>query len=127
MPDRAQRQAQTGAHGNEKERDCSCHDCTCQYGAPVKATDLVTNDGRSVVAENGGSGHGCALFAIFSRLVTWLGLHGSTVAQLMGNYISRLALLLRLTKESSMRSGLLWLIGIPLPIILILWLVTGHA
>ncbi len=26
-----------------------------------------------------------------------------------------------------MRSGLLWLIGIPLPIILILWLVTGHA
>jgi hypothetical protein len=26
-----------------------------------------------------------------------------------------------------MRSMLLWLIGIPLPIILILWLVTGHA
>jgi len=26
-----------------------------------------------------------------------------------------------------MRSGLLWLIGIPLPIIIILWLVTGHA
>jgi len=25
-----------------------------------------------------------------------------------------------------MRSLLLWLIGIPLPIILILWLVTGH-
>jgi hypothetical protein len=30
-------------------------------------------------------------------------------------------------REDFMRSGLLWLIGIPLPIILILWLVTGHA
>jgi hypothetical protein len=29
--------------------------------------------------------------------------------------------------EVFMRSMLLWLIGIPLPIILILWLVTGHA
>jgi hypothetical protein len=27
----------------------------------------------------------------------------------------------------TMRSILLWLIGIPLPIIIILWLVTGHA
>jgi hypothetical protein len=27
----------------------------------------------------------------------------------------------------SMRSALLWLIGIPIPIIIILWLVTGHA
>jgi hypothetical protein len=26
-----------------------------------------------------------------------------------------------------MRSMLLWLIGIPLPIILVLWLVSGHA
>jgi len=26
----------------------------------------------------------------------------------------------------TMRTALLWLIGIPLPIILILWLVTGH-
>jgi hypothetical protein len=26
-----------------------------------------------------------------------------------------------------MRSVLLWAIGIPLPIILVLWLVTGHA
>jgi len=26
-----------------------------------------------------------------------------------------------------MRSVLLWAIGIPLPLILILWLVTGHA
>jgi len=26
-----------------------------------------------------------------------------------------------------MRSVLLWVVGIPLPIILILWLVTGHA
>jgi len=26
-----------------------------------------------------------------------------------------------------MRSVLLWLIGIPLPIIIILWLITGHA
>ena len=29
--------------------------------------------------------------------------------------------------EANMRSMLLWLIGIPLPIILILWLVSGHA
>jgi hypothetical protein len=26
-----------------------------------------------------------------------------------------------------MRSVLLWLIGIPIPIIIILWLITGHA
>jgi hypothetical protein len=26
-----------------------------------------------------------------------------------------------------MRSLLLWLIGIPIPIIIILWLLTGHA
>jgi hypothetical protein len=26
-----------------------------------------------------------------------------------------------------MRSLLLWLIGIPIPIIIILWLITGHA
>jgi len=26
-----------------------------------------------------------------------------------------------------MRSVLLWAIGIPLPIIIILWLITGHA
>ena len=27
----------------------------------------------------------------------------------------------------SMRSALLWMVGIPIPIILLLWLVTGHA
>jgi hypothetical protein len=27
----------------------------------------------------------------------------------------------------NMRSLLLWLIGIPIPIIIILWLITGHA
>jgi hypothetical protein len=27
----------------------------------------------------------------------------------------------------AMRSLLLWLIGIPIPIIILLWLVTGHA
>jgi len=26
-----------------------------------------------------------------------------------------------------MRSGLLWLIGVPIPIIIVLWLLTGHA
>jgi len=26
-----------------------------------------------------------------------------------------------------MRSGCLWLIGVPIPIIIILWLLTGHA
>jgi hypothetical protein len=29
--------------------------------------------------------------------------------------------------EDFMRSVLLWAIGIPIPIIIILWLVTGHA
>jgi hypothetical protein len=29
--------------------------------------------------------------------------------------------------EDFMRSILLWAIGIPLPIIIILWLVSGHA
>jgi hypothetical protein len=28
---------------------------------------------------------------------------------------------------TNMRSVLLWLIGIPIPIIIVLWLVTGHA
>jgi hypothetical protein len=31
------------------------------------------------------------------------------------------------TGDMSMRSLLLWLIGVPIPIIIILWLVTGHA
>jgi hypothetical protein len=31
------------------------------------------------------------------------------------------------TQGEFMRSALLWLIGIPIPIIIILWLVTGHA
>jgi hypothetical protein len=26
-----------------------------------------------------------------------------------------------------MRSCLLWLIGVPIPIIIIIWLITGHA
>jgi hypothetical protein len=29
--------------------------------------------------------------------------------------------------EGTMRSCLLYLIGIPIPIIIILWLITGHA
>jgi len=35
--------------------------------------------------------------------------------------------LFNLLVESFMRSILLWAIGIPLPIILILWLISGHA
>jgi hypothetical protein len=31
------------------------------------------------------------------------------------------------TGDTFMRSLLLWLIGIPIPIIIILWLITGHA
>jgi hypothetical protein len=31
------------------------------------------------------------------------------------------------TGEFQMRSALLWLIGIPIPIIIILWLLTGHV
>ncbi len=30
-------------------------------------------------------------------------------------------------KDKDMRSGCLWLLGVPLPIILLLWLITGHA
>lgn len=33
----------------------------------------------------------------------------------------------RIRREDTMRSILLWAIGIPLPIIIILWLVSGHA
>ena len=33
----------------------------------------------------------------------------------------------RSVQGGHMRSVLLWAIGIPLPIIIILWLVTGHA
>jgi hypothetical protein len=29
--------------------------------------------------------------------------------------------------EIPMRSCLLWLIGVPIPIIIIIWLITGHA
>ena len=32
-----------------------------------------------------------------------------------------------ISQDGSMRSLLLWLIGIPIPIIIILWLVTGRA
>ena len=31
------------------------------------------------------------------------------------------------TKGMTMRSALLWLIGVPIPLIIILWLITGHA
>ncbi len=30
-------------------------------------------------------------------------------------------------KDKIMRSGCLWLLGVPLPIIILLWLITGHA
>jgi hypothetical protein len=30
------------------------------------------------------------------------------------------------SEEIRMRSGLLWLIGVPIPIIVILWLISGH-
>lgn len=39
----------------------------------------------------------------------------------------RKSYLFSISWEVSMRSVLLWAIGIPLPIILILWLFTGHA
>jgi hypothetical protein len=29
--------------------------------------------------------------------------------------------------DNPMRSGCLWLLGVPLPIIILLWLITGHA
>jgi len=30
-------------------------------------------------------------------------------------------------QDITMRSGCLWLLGVPLPIIILLWLITGHA
>ena len=45
----------------------------------------------------------------------------------LGNFQARQLLPSQYFREDFMRSGLLWLIGIPLPIIIILWLVTGHA
>jgi hypothetical protein len=32
-----------------------------------------------------------------------------------------------LSRGDIMRSCLLWLIGVPIPIIIILWLITGHT
>jgi len=29
--------------------------------------------------------------------------------------------------KNTMRSGCLWLLGVPIPIIILLWLITGHA
>jgi hypothetical protein len=31
------------------------------------------------------------------------------------------------TQEGAARSLLLWIIGIPIPIILLIWLITGHC
>jgi hypothetical protein len=36
-------------------------------------------------------------------------------------------LALAFEKGTTMRSLLLWVIGIPIPIIIVLWLATGHA
>jgi hypothetical protein len=44
-----------------------------------------------------------------------------------GTFPSRSRFLGAHAKEPKMRSLILWLIGIPIPIIIILWLVTGHA
>jgi hypothetical protein len=30
-------------------------------------------------------------------------------------------------RDQNMRSGCLWLLGVPIPIIILLWLITGHA
>jgi hypothetical protein len=43
------------------------------------------------------------------------------------NEFSSLALLNGFQPEIFMRSALLWLIGVPIPLIIILWLITGHA
>jgi hypothetical protein len=32
-----------------------------------------------------------------------------------------------LKTDYPMRSGCLWLLGVPIPIIILLWLITGHA
>lgn len=31
-----------------------------------------------------------------------------------------------ISKELNMRSGCLWLVGVPIPIIILLWFLTGH-
>ena len=45
----------------------------------------------------------------------------------MCNLIRQAALGTQINKETIMRSGCLWLLGVPIPIIIILWLITGHA
>jgi hypothetical protein len=32
----------------------------------------------------------------------------------------------QVSKELNMRSGCLWLIGVPIPVIILLWFITGH-
>ena len=44
-----------------------------------------------------------------------------------GTHVLHVGYLPQHSWEDFMRSLLLWAIGIPLPIIIILWLVTGHA
>lgn len=51
----------------------------------------------------------------------------STNSGASGTHIFHVGYLPDISREDFMRSLLLWVIGIPLPIIIILWLVTGHA
>jgi hypothetical protein len=51
----------------------------------------------------------------------------STNSGASGTHFSHVGYLPNISREDFMRSLLLWAIGIPLPIIIILWLVTGHA
>ena len=44
-----------------------------------------------------------------------------------GTHVLHVGYLPNISREDFMRSVLLWAIGIPIPIIIILWLVTGHA
>jgi hypothetical protein len=54
--------------------------------------------------------------------------HGrSTSGAKTGNDFPGRALWLQLAGNYFMRSGCLWLIGVPIPIIILLWLITGHA
>jgi len=47
--------------------------------------------------------------------------------QRIWNFRARGYFTLRVRAGNFMRSVLLWAIGIPIPIIIVLWLVTGHS
>jgi hypothetical protein len=60
------------------------------------------------------------LFFVAPPASSALNLYGIATSEEWQDYPGR-------SKEDHMRSCILWLIGVPIPIIILLWLITGHA